>query len=73
MIYLKLPKELQEKLNRKKIIPLIPKKHYYPVCNIEIHWTPTNIPNIFKGNCPKCNMEFTHVNGNIIGGIKVSQ
>jgi len=73
VIQLKLPKELEEKLKGKKIIPLIPKKISCPVCKIELHWTPTNARNIFKGNCPNCNMGFTYLNGNIIGGIKVSQ
>ena len=70
---MKLPKEIQEKLKGKKIIPLIPKKVDCPVCKAELHWTPTNAPNIFKGVCPKCNMGFTYANGMFISDIKVSQ
>ena len=69
---MKLPKELQKKQTGKNFIPLVPKKHSCPKCNVEIHWTPSNAPNIFLGVCPKCGMNFAMVNGNIIGGIKVS-
>ncbi|MFW9971907.1 MAG: hypothetical protein ACFFDF_17090 [Candidatus Odinarchaeota archaeon] len=69
---LKLPKDLQEKTKGKKVIPLITKKHFCPVCNVEIHWNPTNAPNVLKGICPKCNMDFTNVNGNIVGGMESS-
>ena len=69
---MKLPKELEEKHKGKDFIPLIPKKHNCPKCNVEIRWTPSNAPNIFLGGCPKCGMDFTLANGNIIGGIKVS-
>jgi hypothetical protein len=69
---LKLPKELQKKQIKKDFIPLVPKKHDCPRCLVEIHWTPSNSPNIFLGVCPKCGMDFTLTNGNIIGGIKYS-
>lgn len=66
-----MPKELQDKGKRKKIIPLVPKKYDCPECHIEIQWTPSNAPNIFLGVCPRCGMNFKYMNGMIIGGLKV--
>ena len=69
---MKLPKELQKKQLENVFIPLVPKRHDCPKCRVEIHWTPSNAPNIILGVCPKCGIDFTLANGNIIGGIKVS-
>ena len=70
---MKIPKELKNKEKKvENLVPLIKKKHNCPVCQVELRWTPTNLPCIFIGSCPKCGMEFTYNKGLIVGGVKSS-
>lgn len=50
-----------------------PKNEKCPVCKVEISWIPLESPNTFRGNCPKCGMGFTFMNGAIVSDPKFSK